>query len=85
MSRSLLNLFNVVLSYETDNRSIKAIAATVFIGIIGHYNYSVNTEKTEIIKIKQKYTFTNNGFTEFMMKLPKIKQSYFNSKRTLWN
>jgi hypothetical protein len=77
MSRSFARVFNIFFkSFKHDaepvssemNKFVSLTLGTIAIfGTLGHGIYAFETSETKFIKIKQKYTFDRNGFTEFMI------------------
>jgi hypothetical protein len=49
---------------------------------VGHCAYAIGTAETKIIKIKQKYTFDRNGFTEFM--IIDENNKHYNVNNSFW-
>ena len=65
-----------------DNRNKLVSSALISLGICGHLGYTFGTTNTQMIDIKKKYTFTRNGYTEFM--LIDKKENHYNVNNSLW-
>ena len=92
MSRSFARfakLFNVFSSdnYSPSSPSIEmmyysTLATIIVSGIFGHCTYAIGTAETKFIKIKHKYTFDRNGFTEFM--IIDENDKHYNVNNSVW-
>jgi hypothetical protein len=59
-----------------------ALGAISICGAFGHGVYAFGTSETKFIKIKQKYTFDRNGFTEFM--IIDENNKHYNVNNSIW-
>jgi hypothetical protein len=92
MSRSFARVFNIFFkSFKPDseplssemNKFISLTLGTIAIcGTLGHGVYAFETSGTKFIKIKQKYTFDRNGFTEFM--IIDENNKHYNVNNSIW-
>jgi hypothetical protein len=51
-------------------------------GTVGHFSYAIGTAEDKFIKLKQKYTFDRNGFTEFM--IIDENGNHYNVNNSVW-
>ena len=90
MSRSFSRLFKIFSpkNYEPSSSSsldiiyVKTVSLIYVVGIFGHCAYAFGTAETKSIKIKDKYTFDRNGFTEFMVIDENNK--HYNINNSVW-
>lgn len=74
MSRSFARFLRPILkNFKIENKYIPSeimnltLGTIVIGGTLGHCAYAFGTAETKFIKIKHKYIFDRNGFTEFMI------------------
>ena len=90
MAKSLLFRFKwfykaILKDVDVDEYSditIKFAFGVVSLGMIGHASYTLKTTKHKIIDVKEKYMFTRNGFTEFM--IIDEKGNHYNVTNSIW-
>jgi hypothetical protein len=90
MAKSLLFRFKwfykaILKDVDVDEYSditIKFAFGVVSLGMIGHASYTLKTTKYKIIDVKEKYMFTRNGFTEFM--IIDEKGNHYNVTNSIW-
>ena len=82
MSRSFLYYFKYFFNSSDDIFTPKQSVSILGCTIVGHFAYALGTKKKKEIKIVKKYTFTKNGYTDFM-----VIDSYgnhYNINNSLW-
>jgi hypothetical protein len=92
MSRSFARFFKPILNSLKSNdeplssemnKIVQLTLGTIAIGgTLGHGIYAFGTSETKFIKIKQKYTFDRNGFTEFM--IIDENNKHYNVNNSIW-
>lgn len=76
-----MDLFNVPDTQERKfQRSIITCVGLILMGI--HFTYTLGTTQAKTIQVYKKYTFTRNGFTEFMI-IDKDGEHY-NVSNSIW-
>jgi hypothetical protein len=92
MSRSFARFFKPILNSLKSNdeplssemnKIVQLTLGTITIGgTLGHCAYAIGTAETKFIKIKHKYTFDRNGFTEFM--IIDDNGNHYNVNNSVW-
>jgi len=90
MSRSFIRLFKPLFTtldnyFKSNTHSdfIYYIMSVIGIGTVsGHCVYALGSSENKIINIDKKYTFTRNGFTEFM--IVDHTGKHYNVNNSLW-
>jgi hypothetical protein len=92
MSRSFARFFKPILnslksndeplSSELNNFVQLTLGTIAIGGALGHGIYAFGTAETKFIKLKQKYTFDRNGFTEFM--IIDDNGNHYNVNNSVW-
>ena len=90
MSRSFIRFFRPLFisldNYLEDNKKSDFIYSIIsFIGIgtvAGHCVYALASSENKIINVDKKYTFTRNGYTEFM--IVDHTGKHYNVNNSLW-
>jgi hypothetical protein len=89
MSRSIIRFFKPFFSSLDgsipDKYSDLVSSIVGFIGIgtlVGHCVYALGSSENKIINVNRKYTFTRNGFTEFM--IVDHTGKHYNVNNSLW-
>ena len=92
MSRSFARFFKPILnslksndeplSSELNNFVQLTLGTIAIGGALGHGIYAFGTAETKFIKLKQKYTFDRNGFTEFM--IIDENGNHYNVNNSVW-
>ena len=79
---NILKEFPLNSEKEIEQVYNKTVIYGLGISTLGHLFYTFGTLKYEMIKVKQKYKFTRNGFTEFM--IVDSKGYHYNINNSLW-
>jgi hypothetical protein len=88
MSRSFSRLFKIFSSKNYEPSSslnsiyIKTVSFIYIVGLFGHGAYAFGTAETKLINVKDKYTFSRDGFTEFM--IIDENNKHYNVNNSFW-
>ncbi len=92
MSRSFSRFFKPILnSLKSNDEPLSSemniivqltLGAITIGGTLGHGVYAFGTSETKFIKIKEKYKFDRNGFTEFM--IIDENDNHYNVNNSVW-
>lgn len=83
MSRNIFHICNFFLTRYKNVKDYNFIYVPIIGSITcGHLAYIISSEKTDVIRVSDKYTFTQSGHTNFM--IVDTKGRHYNVNNSFW-